>query len=45
MWIKYDNGARGVGSAQRGGGRGLILGVGDGEGRGVHSPRWQECGQ
>lgn len=31
MWIKYDNRARGDGSARRGGGRGLILGVGDGE--------------
>lgn len=31
MWIKYDNRARGDGSAERGGGRGLILGVGDGE--------------
>lgn len=31
MWIKYDNRARGDGSVQRGGGRGLILGVGDRE--------------
>lgn len=28
LWIKYDNRARGDGSAHRGGGRGLILEVG-----------------
>lgn len=46
MWIKYDNRARRDGSAQRGGGRGLILGVGEGErarGGGLHSSRCQEC--
>lgn len=31
MWIKYDNRARGDGSEQRHGGRGLILGVADRE--------------
>lgn len=41
MWIKYDNRAKGDGSVQDGGGRGLILRVGDGGGR-SHSPRGHE---